>query len=296
MTIKSMTGFARAEGVHDGATWHWEIRSVNGRGLDLRLRLPSGLEYLEPRVREAVGRHISRGSINVTLASERNASNAEIQLNERALTQIMQVAGRIRALTDAAPPRIDGLIAIKGVLDVIEPADDPEQVAARADAMMRSLDESLLELVVARAAEGARLTAALNAHLVEIERLVAVVRSSPARTPEAITERLKEQVRRLLDAGNGAFDPTRLHQEAVLLATRADVEEELQRLTSHIGAARELLAADDAVGRKLDFLAQEFNREANTLCSKANDLEITRAGLALKTVIDQLREQVQNIE
>lgn len=296
MTIKSMTGFARAEGAHDDATWHWEVRSVNGRGLDLRLRLPSGLEHLEPRVREAVGRHIARGSINLTLASERSASNAEIKLNEHALAQIMQVAGRIRALTDAAPPRIDGLISIKGVLDIIEPEDDPDRVTARADAMLRSLDESLRALVGARAAEGARLAAALDAHLAEIERLVAVVRASPARTPEAIAARLQEQVRRLLDAGNGAFDPARLHQEAVLLATRADVEEELQRLTSHIGAARELLAADGAVGRKFDFLAQEFNREANTLCSKANDLEITRAGLALKTVIDQLREQVQNIE
>lgn len=296
MTIRSMTGFARAEGTHDGASWHWEVRSVNGRGLDLRLRLPSGLEYLEPRVRETVGRHVTRGSLNITLTTERNATTAEIRLNERALAQVMQAAERIRTLTDATPPRVDGLIAIKGVIDVIEPVENPDEVAARADTMLGSLDESLRALVAARTAEGARIAAALEAHLVEIERLVAVVRSSPARTPEAIEARLKEQVRRLLEAGSGSFDAVRLHQEAVLLATRADVEEELQRLTSHIGAARELLADSAAVGRKLDFLAQEFNREANTLCSKASDLDITRAGLALKTVIDQLREQVQNIE
>lgn len=296
MTIRSMTGFARAEGSLDSASWHWEIRSVNGRGLDVRLRFPSGLEYVEPRVREAVARHVTRGSVNITLVVDRAGAGAEIRLNETALAQVMQAAERIRNLTDAAPPRVDGLIAIKGVLDIIEPQDDPEQQAARADAMLASLESGLAALVTARTAEGNRLASVLAGQLAEIERLVEVVRTSPARTPQAIEERLKEQVRRILDAGAGSFDPGRLHQEAVLLATRADVAEELQRLDSHIGAARELLADDGAVGRKLDFLAQEFNREANTLCSKASDIDITRAGLALKQVIDQLREQVQNIE
>jgi len=291
-----MTGFARAEGSLDSASWHWEIRSVNGRGLDVRLRFPSGLEYVEPRVREAVARHVTRGSVNITLVVDRAGAGAEIRLNETALAQVMQAAERIRNLTDAAPPRVDGLIAIKGVLDIIEPQDDPEQQAARADAMLVSLESGLAALVTARTAEGNRLASVLAGQLAEIERLVEVVRTSPARTPQAIEERLKEQVRRILDAGAGSFDPGRLHQEAVLLATRADVAEELQRLDSHIGAARELLADDGAVGRKLDFLAQEFNREANTLCSKASDIDITRAGLALKQVIDQLREQVQNIE
>jgi uncharacterized protein (TIGR00255 family) len=295
MSIKSMTGFARAEGAHNGTSWHWEVRSVNGRGLDLRLRLPSGSEPLEPRVREAVGRHITRGSVTVTLAAERSDSGAEIRLNERALGQVMRAADRIRDLTNAAPPRVDGLISIKGVLDIIEHQDDPEQAATRTEAMLKSLDGALVALVAARAAEGARLAATLRSQIDEIERLVAIVQSSPARSREAIEQRLKEQVRRLLDAGNG-FDAARLHQEAVLLATRADVEEELQRLSSHISAVRELIGESGAVGRKLDFLAQEFNREANTLCSKASDVEITRAGLALKTVIDQLREQVQNIE
>ncbi|CAN1721437.1 YicC family protein [Hyphomicrobium sp. 1Nfss2.1] len=296
MTIRSMTGFARAEGSLNGASWHWEIRSVNGRGLDVRLRFPSGLEYVEPRVREAVARHVTRGSVNITLVLDRAGSGAEIRLNETALAQVMQAAERIRNLTDAAPPRVDGLIAIKGVLDIIEQQDDTEQQAARTDAMLASLESGLASLVAARTAEGNRLASVLAEQLTEIARLVEVVRTSPARTPQAIEERLKEQVRRILDAGAGSFDPGRLHQEAVLLATRADVAEELQRLDSHIGAARELLADDGAVGRKLDFLAQEFNREANTLCSKASDIDITRAGLALKQVIDQLREQVQNIE
>ena len=295
MGIKSMTGFARAEGSHDGAVWHWEVRSVNGRGLDVRLRLPSGAEHLEPRVREIVARHLSRGSVTINLSSERNEAGTEIRINERALAQVMVAAARIRTLTDAAPPRVDGLITIKGVLDLIEQQEDTEQAIARSEAMLKSLDGALIALVAARSGEGARLAATLNGQLDEIERLVRVVQQSPGRTREAIEQRLKEQVGRLLEASNG-FDPARLHQEAVLLATRADVEEELQRLTSHISAARELLTEDGAVGRKFDFLAQEFNREANTLCSKASDVEITRAGLTLKTVIDQLREQVQNIE
>ncbi len=295
MSIKSMTGFARAEGAYQGCAWHWEVRSVNGRGLDVRLRLPPGCEQLEPKVREAIAGHVVRGSLTVALSYERSDSGTEIRINERALAQVMVAAARIRTLTDAAPPRVDGLITIKGVLDVVDDTEDPEQAAARSEAMLKSLDGALIALVAARAAEGARLASTLRGQLDEIERLVGVVQQSPARAREAVEARLKEQVSRLLDAGNG-FDATRLHQEAVLLATRADVEEELQRLVSHISAARELVAEDGAVGRKLDFLTQEFNREANTLCSKASDIEITRAGLALKTVIDQLREQVQNIE
>jgi uncharacterized protein (TIGR00255 family) len=295
MSIKSMTGFARAEGALDGGAWHWEVRSVNGRGLDVRLRLPPGSEQLEPKVREVVGRHVTRGSLTITLSSEWHDSGQEIRINERALAQVMVAAARVRTLTDAAPPRVDGLITIKGVLDVVERQEDAEQGAARSEIMLKSLDGAMVALVAARAAEGSRLAATLNAQLDEIERLVRIVEASPARTREAVEQRLKEQVARLMDAANG-FDAARLHQEAVLLATRADVEEELQRLTSHIGAARELIAENGAVGRKLDFLTQEFNREANTLCSKASDIEITRAGLALKTVIDQLREQVQNIE
>jgi uncharacterized protein (TIGR00255 family) len=295
MSIKSMTGFARAEGALDGGTWHWEVRSVNGRGLDVRLRLPPGSEQLEPKVREVVGRHVARGSLTISLSSEWHDGGQEIRINERALAQVMVAAARVRTLTDAAPPRVDGLITIKGVLDVVERQEDAEQAAARSEIMLKSLDGAMVALVAARAAEGSRLAATLNAQLDEIERLVHIVEASPGRTREAVEQRLKEQVARLMDAGNG-FDAARLHQEAVLLATRADVEEELQRLISHISAARELIAENGAVGRKLDFLTQEFNREANTLCSKASDIEITRAGLALKTVIDQLREQVQNIE
>ena len=295
MSIKSMTGFARADGSLGAVAWHWEVRSVNGRGLDVRVRLPSGYESLEPPIREAVAKHLARGNVTVSLSADRREGGQEIRLNEAALAEVVKAAERIRELTGCALPRADGLVGIKGVLEVSEVEEGAEETAARFEAMLQHLNEVLIALVSARSAEGDRLNEVLNANLVEIERLVSLIESSPARKPAAVAERLNEQVARLLEAGNG-LDPERLHQEAVLLATRVDVEEELKRLSAHIGAARELLEDNGAVGRKFDFLAQEFNREANTVCSKANDVEITRAGLALKTVIDQMREQVQNIE
>jgi uncharacterized protein (TIGR00255 family) len=295
MSIKSMTGFARAEGSSGSLAWHWELRSVNGRGLDLRLRLPAGSESLEPKVREAAARHLVRGSVTVSLSAEGRAGALEIRLNEEVLQQVVRATERIRELTSAALPRADGLIGIKGVLEVVDKEESPEAAELRVGAMLDSLEQGLRALVSARAAEGTRLTEVLSAQLMEIERLVAVVEASPARTPEALTERLREQVGRLLDGGNG-LDPARLHQEAVLIATRADVEEELKRLRSHIGAARELLGEEGAVGRKFDFLAQEFNREANTLGSKSVDVRTTNLAVELKVLIDQIREQVQNIE
>ncbi len=295
MSIKSMTGFARVDGASGSTVWHWELRSVNARGLDVRLRLPQGSDAIEPTVREAVGRHVIRGSVTVSLNVEGRGGAVQIRLNEEALAQVVKAAERIREVTEAAPPRADGLMTIKGVLEVVEAEEAAEVAEARAAAMLAGLEEGLAALVRARMSEGARLKTVLEANLVEIERLVGLVEASPARTPAAIAARLKEQIARLHEVSSG-LDPERLHQEAVLIATRADVEEELKRLHAHIAAARELLAEEGAVGRKLDFLAQEFNREANTLCSKANDVDITRAGLALKTTIDQMREQVQNIE
>lgn len=295
MTLKSMTGFARSDGTLGAATWHWEARSVNGRGLDLRLRFPPGYEALEPKVREAVGRCLTRGNVSVNLAVGRQNAQGEIRLNEAALAQVIKAAARIRELTGSEAARPEGLLALKGVLEVADENDTPEAVEAAHAAMLEGFDSALEGLVAARGAEGQRLHVVIAEQLLEIERLVSVVEASPARTPEAIGKRLKEQVGRLLEADSG-FDAARLHQEAVLLATRADVEEELRRLHAHIAAGRDLLSEPGAVGRKFDFLAQEFNREANTLCSKANDTDITRAGLALKVVIDQMREQVQNLE
>jgi uncharacterized protein (TIGR00255 family) len=294
MTIRSMTGFARIEGARAPARWHWEVRSVNGRGLDLRLRLPPGLDSLEPRLREVAQKRLARGNVSANLALVREAGVGAIRLNEAAFMQVVAAADRARELTGSARPPLESLLAVRGVLEVAETSELAEDEALSKD-LVTSFDRALLALIEARATEGRRLAAVLSDQLVQIEGLTATAASSPARSVDAIRQRLAEQVARLLETSS-ALDPSRLHQEAALIATKADIEEEVQRLGSHVAAARELLAAPEPVGRKLEFLAQEFNREANTLCSKANAPEITRAGLALKAVIDQLREQVQNIE
>jgi uncharacterized protein (TIGR00255 family) len=295
MSLQSMTGFARSEGTLDGTAWHWEIRSVNNRGLDLRLRLPPGFEALEPKVRDRIAKVIARGSINATLSVQRRSRTGEVRLNQAALDRVLAIATRLSEATGAEKPRVETLLSLKGVLDIVEDADNEEAQAAEHEAVLAGLDMAIAGLVGAREDEGARLKEVLDRQIDEIARLADAVERAPARSVEAIRSRLADQVARLLEAGQG-LDPARLHQEAVLLATRADVEEELKRLRAHVDAARALLSESGAIGRKLDFLAQEFNREANTLTSKAADQDIARMGLALKVVIDQLREQVQNIE
>jgi uncharacterized protein (TIGR00255 family) len=295
MPLRSMTGFARSDAACGTASWHWEVRAVNGRGLDLRLRLPPGFEGLEPRVREAAAKRLTRGSVAISLTVRRQEGISEIRLNEAALAQVLAAADRVSALTGGDPPRVEGLLGLKGVLEFVEASESEQEAESRSDVMMASLEKALDDVVAVRAREGERLHSVLQEQLAEVERLIAAITGSPARSPDNVKQRLREQVARLLE-NSAALDPARLHQEAMLLATRADVEEELKRLAVHVAAARDLLNADEPVGRKLDFLSQEFNREANTLCSKSNDAEITRMGLRLKAVIDQLREQAQNIE
>jgi uncharacterized protein (TIGR00255 family) len=291
-----MTGFARTDGTADGLTWTWEARSVNGRGLDVRLRLPAGNEALEVPARDAVAKRFSRGNIAISLTLEKQQTNGAIRLNENVLADVTKAIDRISALYGAARPDAAQLLMIKGVLETADQSpEDAEARAKREGALLESLEAALEKLSEARRAEGARLAEIIKDQLGQIERFAGDVRASPSRSPEAILSRLRDNISRLLDTTT-ALDGDRLHQEAVLIATRADVEEELQRLAAHVDAARDILNEPGAVGRKLDFLAQEFNREANTLCSKANAVDITRLGLQLKTVIDQFREQVQNVE
>lgn len=295
MTIKSMTGFARASGADAAVSWTWELRSVNGRGLEVRLRLPPGYEGLEAAVRDATGKALTRGSLNISLNVQRQAGAADIRINEAVLEKVLKAVDHVHQLTGCERPRAEGLLALKGVLEVVEDSEDEATEETRRAAMLASLGAGLADLVAARAEEGRRLAGIIGEQLDRIVALVAEVEASPARSVEAVQKRLKEQLARVLDNSTG-FDPQRLAQEAALIATRADVEEELKRLRAHVEAAHDLLADKAAVGRRLDFLSQEFNREANTLCSKANDIAISRAGLALKAVIDQMREQLQNIE
>ena len=295
MTLTSMTGFARADGALGATTWTWEVRSVNGRGLDVRLRLPAGSEGLEPGVRAAVARRLVRGSLSVALNLRRSDGATELRVNEAALGQLLIAVEGIRARLNAPPPRAEVLLGIKGVIEVVEREESAAEARARSEALLASLAGALDELVRTRSAEGERLAAVVAEQLDAMAGLVAQIEAAPSRSPAAIRERLKEQIARLLETG-AVLEESRILQEVALLATRADVAEELKRLAAHIAAARELIEASRPAGRQLDFLAQELNREANTVCAKAADAEVTRAGLALKAVIDQMREQVQNIE
>ena len=293
--MKSMTGFARAEGTDARASWYFEVRSVNGRGLDLRLRLPPGSDALEARIRETAQRRLARGSVSINLQMDRVSLPPELRLNEAVLAQVLAAAERVRQVTGAPPMSTEGILGMRGVLETVDITETEAEQAARVQALMATFEAALESFIANRASEGARLQHILTAEIGEIETLLGTVATSPARKPEAIAARLKDQIGRLTGASNG-FDAERLHQEAIMIATRADVEEEVQRLRVHIAAARDLLAEDAPIGRKFDFLTQEFNREANTLCSKANDPEISRCGLAMKVLIDQMREQVANIE
>ena len=293
-----MTGFARREGGDAKVTWSWEIKSVNGRSLDLRCRIPNGYEPLEAAAREAAPKHCARGNVTIALIVGRAEAGPNLRVNRDLLDQLVRLAGELETKADGkslAPARLDGLLSVKGVLEVVEVEESGDETAARMAAMRKDLQTALKELSAARRAEGKHLKAAVETHLQTIEELTDKAAASAEAQPEALKARLKSLVEELLEAVP-ALPEERLAQEAALLAARGDVREELDRLRAHSAAARELLEGGGTVGRRLDFLCQEFNREANTLCSKASDVELTRLGLDLKSAVERLREQVQNIE
>jgi len=295
MTIASMTGFARAEG-HDGPlSWAWELKSVNSKSLDLRFRLPPGFDALELPLRALVTQRLKRGAISAGLSVARASGAGNLRVNREALAVVLRLANELAHEVEAAPPRIDGLLALRGVL---ESGDDAPEEGAR-DRQMKQLSDgfaaALEGLAAMRLSEGARLEAVLSERLDEIAVLVKDAESAAATQPAAIKARITELITVLLDAVP-ALPEERLAHEAALVVAKADIREELDRLKAHLDAARGLMKEGGAIGRRFDFLCQEFNREANTLCSKSADLELTRIGLALKAAIEQLREQVQNIE
>lgn len=291
-----MTGFARAAASDEAFTWTWEARSVNGRSLDLRCRVPPGFDALEPAARAAAAKRFSRGNLNLTLGVERKSGAARIVVNRELLHQVLDLVKELQGRVDAAPPRLDGLLAVRGVIETAETEEEPEEArAAREAAMLATLDAALDQLRAARAAEGRALAKTMLAHLDEIEALTQQAAAQATAQPAALKARLEAQLAELLGS-QPPLQPERLAQEVALLATRADVREELDRLDAHIRAARAMLNESGAVGRRLEFMAQEFNREANTLCSKSADIALTRTGLALKAAIDRLREQAANIE
>ncbi len=290
-----MTGYARAAGSAQDTGFVCEIRSVNGRGLDLRLRLAPGLDGLEGPLRQMIGKALSRGSVSFSLTLERQGTDGDLLLNRQALETVLTALEELKGrVADAAPASLEGILALPGVLEPRQRALAPEAEDELFAVILATAGAAVADLVAARRQEGAQLSAILLERLDEIEALVARAEHHPARGREVILARLSQQIEALKQ--DSAIPEERLAQEALLLAAKADIREELDRLAAHIASARQLIRGGGAVGRRLDFLAQEFNREANTLCSKANAVELTAIGLDLKAAIDQLREQVQNIE
>jgi uncharacterized protein (TIGR00255 family) len=291
MPLASMTGFAHSEGTDAGLTWAWELRSVNGRGLDLRMRLPPGWDALEPILRDAAGKALKRGNVTANLTVKREATT-RLVADPALLDHLLDLAMALHArLPGSEMPRADALLALPGVLRPATAEEEERPLAA----VQAGFTVALGALVTARMAEGARLDAILSGLLTEITALCEQAKVQAAEQPASQRQRLTEALRDLL-RDNPTLPEERIAQEVALLATRSDVREELDRLDSHIAAARDLLAEGAAVGRRLDFLVQEFNREANTLCSKSVSATLTATGLRLKAAIEQLREQVQNIE
>lgn len=292
-----MTGFTRVAGQHDSVGWIWEIRSVNGKGLDLRVRLPNGYEALEAIVRDVAGKVLKRGSVSVSLTVNRAGAESAYRVNRELLERLLALSAEVKdeKRLSNEPPRLDTLLTVRGVVEASEGEDDPKEAEKRQKSMAVSLREALEALLGVRQAEGARLEAVLRERLDELEELCNEAEGAAALRTEAIRGRLAEQVQDLLDM-SPALSEERLAQEAAVLAIKADIREELDRLKSHIEGARGLLDEAVAVGRKLDFLCQEFNREANTLCSKSGDIDLTRIGLAMKAAVDQFREQALNVE
>jgi uncharacterized protein (TIGR00255 family) len=295
MTLSSMTGFARIAGVSGLYAWAWELKSVNGKGLEVRLRLPPGWDALEIPVRARTSAILSRGTIYGTLSLRRAGVTPVVRVNEPVLAAVLAAIAEISSRVKASPPTLDGILGLKGVIEVIDEEEgEGERRAVETDIVDR-FGQALAELAAMRRHEGESLGRVLATRLSEMETLVHRADSAPGRRPEAIRSRLAEQIAALLDACD-RFDPDRLHQEAILIAAKADIREELDRLAAHIGQARGLLGQGGPIGRRLDFLAQELHRETNTLCAKSNDVGLTTIALELKSVVEQFREQVQNLE
>lgn len=294
--LNSMTGFARVSGNIGGLAWAWEAKSVNGKSLDVRLRLPPNFERLEQPARTIAGARFRRGNLQIGLQVQEQRRDSTILVNEDLIQTLKSIAEKYRQGASGAPVDMVQLLKIRGVVDIIDAPPDEAVLAAQDSALLAGLEKALSELAAARKMEGDRLSAVLAEQIGRIEGFTVAARDNPARRPQAIRQKLAEQVQRLMEASNGSLDAARLHQEGILLATKADIQEEIDRLFSHIAAARKILQLPEGAGRRLDFLVQELNREANTLCSKSSDISLTETGLELKLVIDQMREQAQNIE
>jgi len=295
MPLISMTGFARSDGTHSNVRWHWELRCVNGKSMDIRCRLPYGYERLEPDLRKLLAKYIARGSVQASLNLKQEDAAGELTINEVALEAVVLAAGRLVETAGATAPSADGLLALRGILEQSAPVEDDGIVKARNTEILNSLEIALHDLAAMRKREGEQLCRILDSQVSDIEKLMIHIRQEVTKTGDLMRERVRRQIAQVIEA-SPSLDEDRLYQEAVILAAKADITEELDRLDAHILAARAYLKAEGPMGRKLEFLVQELNRETNTLCSKSPTREVTELGLEMKSAIDQIREQVMNIE
>lgn len=296
MPLNSMTGFARETGEANGFRWAWEMKSVNGKGLDIRARIHSPADHLEIEIKRRISKEITRGSIQLSLIIEPAEGETSVCVDLDLLNAVLDASAPVSARDDVGPASLDGLLGLRGVLQISDTGEPSEEVQNALDAaLLDSLGSTIRALKTARADEGRRLAEIMDALVCEIEDLVESAASCDGARLESLRAKFASKVEAMLE-DKANLDGGRLEQELAQMAVKADIREELDRLRAHISGARELLASEDAIGRRLDFLSQEFNREANTLCSKSNDADMTRIGLDLKAAIDRMREQVQNIE
>jgi uncharacterized protein (TIGR00255 family) len=295
MTLSSMTGFARSQGLSAPYAWAWEVKSVNAKSLDLRMRLPPGWDAIEVPARARAAEKVTRGALQAALSVAREGVAPIVRVNEGVLEAVLKAMQSLAGRVAAEPARLDGILGLKGVIEVVDAQEREDERRDAEVAVLAGFETALAGLAQMRRHEGEALGRVLSDRLSEVAALVARADAAPGRRPEAIRLRLSEQIAALLE-NNARLDSDRLHQEAILLAAKADVREELDRLKAHVDQAHKLIAGGGSIGRRLDFLAQELNREANTLCAKSNDVELTNIGLELKTVVEQFREQVQNLE
>lgn len=295
MKLQSMTGFSRIDGADTNTSWVWELRSVNGKNLDLRFRLPPGFEECEPELRDIATKSLLRGNIQIFLHLEGRGGKIIPVLNEENFKSAIDLAKRASEISGLKMPGLDSILSMKGIVEQSELAEDQQALDLRNKAIVKDFEKAVANLTSARKSEGRAIGKVISEQIAEIERLTDFIINDPSRSSEFIKDKLSEQVSKLL-AQSDSLDPQRLYQEAAILATKADLQEELDRLTAHISAAKTLITSDQAIGRKLDFLAQEFNRECNTICSKSNTPAVTNAGLEMKVTIDQFREQIQNVQ
>lgn len=295
MAIQSMTGFARADGQSTGLSWVWELRSVNGKNLEIRLRLPAGYEELESPLRKTLASHLNRGNVQVSLQINDDSSTALPRINEAVALELWQAAEGLQKKIGGEMPTLSDLMTMKGVVDFETQGLSKSERDNRHSLLLKSFEKAAQQLTEIRTAEGQAVRQFVSGQVAKIENIRSLIDENEARSEPAIRKRLSENVQKLIESSD-SLDPQRLHQEAAILAAKADLQEELDRLEVHVAAARELLSSEGPVGRRLDFLSQEFNRECNTICSKANAAAVTTLGLDMKIVIDQFREQIQNLE